>query len=165
MSSDEWITDDGINYYPLPEQEFNTSYAFDDEGLRMYADGMDDPVGSITWREEASTGGDTYVPSNMRLEVETDKEIVLGFKGDLEVDSFRFTKLNGYPQIISNNAELFVDSVLTKSINFIGSDGQMTGANITSSDDGALMIVFWNEGREHTLNLGGFLMEVIEILT
>lgn len=164
MSSDEWITDDGIEYYPLPEQEFNTTYVFDDEGLRMYADGMDDPVGSITWREISSTGGDTYVPSNMRLEVETDNEIVLGFKGDPAVDSFRFTKLNGYPQLISDNAEVYVDAISAKSINFVGSDGQHTGASITSSDDGELMIVFLHNGERRNLDLGGFLMEIMEIL-
>ena len=165
MSSDEWITDDGIEYYPLPEQEFNTTYIFDDEGLSMYADEMDNPVGSITWREEASAGGDTYVPSNMRLEVGSDREIVLGFKGDPEVDSFRFTKLNGYPEIIAENTSVFVDAISAKSINFVGSGGQYTGASITSSDDGELMIVFLHNGEIRNLNLGGFLMEVMDILT
>ena len=164
MSSDEWTTDDGLNYYPLPEQKFNTSYVFDEEGLSMYADGMDNPVGSITWREEASAGGDTYVPSNMRLEVGSDREIVLGFKGDPEVDSFRFTKLNGYPEIIAENTEVFVDTISTKSIDFIGSDGQKTGANITSTDEGELVIVFLHNGERRNLNLGGFLMEIMGIL-
>lgn len=161
MSSDEWITDDGIDYYPLPEQEFNTSYIFDNEGLTMYAVGMDDPVGSITWRERASAGGDTYVPSNMRLEVGNDKEIVFGFKGDAEADAIRVSRINGFLQIFAGNAEGVVDTISTKSIDFVGSDEQKTGAKIVSTDDGELVVVFWYGGQRRNVNLGGVLVDLL----
>ena len=161
MSSDEWVTDDGIDYYPLPEQEFNTSYTFDDEGLTMYADGMDDPVGSITWREQTLTGGDTYEPSNMRLEVGSDKEIVFGFKGDTEDDSIRLSKANGFPQIFADNTEVFVDTISTKAIDFIGSDGQKTGARIVSNDYGELIVTYrYDDGQLYNTNLGSALMNI-----
>lgn len=148
MSSDEWITDDGTNYYHRPEVDFSSSYAFDDDGLTMYADGMDDPVGSIQWRELQRTGGDTYIPASMRLEVGTDKEIIFGFTNGS--NGLRVSNVNGKPQAIADNAQ--ISTVFTNRIQLSGPN-TWRGTTIEGTDSGDIKFTFSVGGMEYVAYL------------
>lgn len=160
MSADEWITDDGIHYYHRPEVYFETTYSFDEEGMNMYAEGVEDPIGSITWGELETTGGDTYVPSNMRLEVNPEKEIILGFKGSTGKNAVRLSMASGFPQVFAEDVEGYVDTISAKSIDFLDETGQKTGARIVSNEYGELVAMYRHEnGRIVNANLGAALTD------
>lgn len=158
-------TEDGINYEIRTFEAPEIAHSFSDEGMIMLESSTQNILGSITWQEQQSGGGDTYIPANIQIQTSFDKEVQINFKETNVIsEPIRFTYVNDQPQIIVGDSGgiLTANKVENNEIEFFDSRGQPTGAGIVGSDGGSIVFYFMNNGEQVNLDIKGILEAVLK---
>lgn len=153
MDRDEWYTEDGINYQAKTFDEPDIVFSFSQEGMKLLSGKTQEEIGEISWRELASSGGDTYNPSNMRISTATDNNINFGFNtsNGQEITGLTLTYVNGKPEVIIS--DLVFNTMRGSVIQLQGPDGAYRGTSITADTQGDMMFTFRANGTNWTTRL------------
>lgn len=164
MSEEELITEDGENYTTGFLDDPIVTYEFGDEGMKLMNAEDYTQVGQISWQEQASSGGDTYIPANMRLSVNSDKSIILGFDNGSEEQknavSIGNIGLGGTPQLSIPDGGIHTGRIYTPVVDLLGANNASHGTSIFTNEHGGIMFHHRQNGVLWEVSLADILTEL-----